>query len=150
VNTSINHTVALVSFTYSQHSLTQHNRRASRDLDPVAAPATTHIETALGSEESPITRHTRGTRLASSAPPPGDRPTHFSLSSLSPALSRLRCQLIGSRCYLTLHWQLLRRLSFKILHEVRLKCKVKVKFSYTRYRALGPERIPVYRQSARR
>ena len=28
--------------------------------------------------------------------------------------------------------------------------KVKVKFSDTRYRALGPELIPVYRQSARR
>ena len=28
-------------------------------------------------------------------------------------------------------------------------CK-KVKFSHTRYRALGPELIPVYRQSARR
>jgi len=28
--------------------------------------------------------------------------------------------------------------------------KVKVKFSHTRYRALGPELIPVYRQSARR
>ena len=28
--------------------------------------------------------------------------------------------------------------------------KVKVKFSHTRYRALGPEPIPVYRQSARR
>ena len=27
---------------------------------------------------------------------------------------------------------------------------VKVKFSHTRYRALGPELIPVYRQSARR
>ena len=27
--------------------------------------------------------------------------------------------------------------------------KVKVKFSHTRYRALGPELIPVYRQSAR-
>ena len=26
----------------------------------------------------------------------------------------------------------------------------KVKFSHTRYRALGPELIPVYRQSARR
>ena len=26
----------------------------------------------------------------------------------------------------------------------------KVKFSYTRYRSLGPELIPVYRQSARR
>jgi len=30
------------------------------------------------------------------------------------------------------------------------KGKVKVKFSHTRYRALGPELIPVYRQSARR
>ena len=29
-------------------------------------------------------------------------------------------------------------------------CKVKVKFSHTRYRVLGPELIPVYRQSARR
>ena len=29
-------------------------------------------------------------------------------------------------------------------------CKGKVKFSHTRYRALGPELIPVYRQSARR
>jgi len=28
--------------------------------------------------------------------------------------------------------------------------KKKVKFSHTRYRALGPELIPVYRQSARR
>ena len=28
--------------------------------------------------------------------------------------------------------------------------KLKVKFSHTRYRALGPELIPVYRQSARR
>ena len=28
--------------------------------------------------------------------------------------------------------------------------KVKVKFSHTRYRALGPELIAVYRQSARR
>jgi len=28
--------------------------------------------------------------------------------------------------------------------------KVKVKFSHTRYRALGPELIPVYTQSARR
>jgi len=30
------------------------------------------------------------------------------------------------------------------------KGKVKVKFSHTRYRALGPELILVYRQSARR
>jgi len=35
---------------------------------------------------------------------------------------------------------------------LRLPCckKVKVKASDTRYRALGPELIPVYRQSARR
>ena len=33
---------------------------------------------------------------------------------------------------------------------VQTKLKVKVKFSHTRYRALGPELIPVYRQSARR
>jgi len=29
-------------------------------------------------------------------------------------------------------------------------CKSKLKFSHTCYRALGPELIPVYRQSARR
>jgi len=33
--------------------------------------------------------------------------------------------------------------------DILLKVK-KVKFSHTRYRALGPELIPVYRQSARR
>ena len=33
----------------------------------------------------------------------------------------------------------------------KYKCQFKkVKFSHTRYRALGPELIPVYRQSARR
>ena len=31
-----------------------------------------------------------------------------------------------------------------------VKVKLKVKFSHTSYRALGPELIPVYRQSARR
>jgi len=31
-----------------------------------------------------------------------------------------------------------------------LQVKVKVKFSHTCYRALGPELIPVYRQSVRR
>ena len=35
---------------------------------------------------------------------------------------------------------------FYVLSDI----KVKVKFSHTRYRALGPELIPVYRQSARR
>ena len=34
-------------------------------------------------------------------------------------------------------------------HLISVKIK-KVKFSHTRYRALGPELIPVYRQSARR
>ena len=34
--------------------------------------------------------------------------------------------------------------------HLRVRTKVKVKFSRTRYRALGPELIPVYRQSARR
>ena len=32
----------------------------------------------------------------------------------------------------------------------RTVVKVKVKFFHARYRALGPELIPVYRQSARR
>ena len=36
------------------------------------------------------------------------------------------------------------------LHGYRLYKVKKVKFSHTRYRALGPELIPVYRQSARR
>jgi len=34
--------------------------------------------------------------------------------------------------------------------DVIFTCKVKVKFTHTRYGALGPELIPVYRQSARR
>jgi len=34
--------------------------------------------------------------------------------------------------------------------EFCMAIKVKVKFSDTRYGALGPELIPVYRQSARR
>ena len=33
---------------------------------------------------------------------------------------------------------------------MQISCSLKVKFSHTRYRALGPELIPVYRQSARR
>ena len=32
----------------------------------------------------------------------------------------------------------------------KLICKVKIKYSHTRHRALGPELIPVYRQSTRR
>jgi len=34
--------------------------------------------------------------------------------------------------------------------DALIACLKKVKFSHTRYRALGPELIPVYRQSARR
>jgi len=34
--------------------------------------------------------------------------------------------------------------------DALITCVKKVKFSHTRYRALGPELIPVYRQSARR
>ena len=45
-------------------------------------------------------------------------------------------------------------LAFLHSHVSRLHSQfvhlVKVKFSHTRYRALGPELIPVYRQSARR
>jgi len=37
-----------------------------------------------------------------------------------------------------------------LLCGLMIHVKVKVKFSHTRYRALGPELIPVYRQSARR
>jgi len=42
------------------------------------------------------------------------------------------------------------RLGLKGMIMVSQSKKVKVKFSHTRYRALGPELIPVYRQSARR
>jgi len=38
----------------------------------------------------------------------------------------------------------------KKLVQTKVSSKSKVKFSHTRYRALGPELIPVYRQSARR
>jgi len=37
-----------------------------------------------------------------------------------------------------------------IIISLSLDAQLKVKFSHTRYRALGPELIPVYRQSARR
>ena len=45
--------------------------------------------------------------------------------------------------------------SFSILvlslkYRSHYQLKLKVKFSHTRYRALGPELIPVYRQSAHR
>ena len=38
----------------------------------------------------------------------------------------------------------------KYIYKLDNGKKVKVKFSHTRYPALGPELIPVYRQSARR
>ena len=37
-----------------------------------------------------------------------------------------------------------------VMMMMMVKLKLKVKFSHTHYRALGPELIPVYRQSARR
>ena len=37
-----------------------------------------------------------------------------------------------------------------VILYIRVTVILKVKFSHTRYRALGPELIPVYRQSARR
>ena len=37
-----------------------------------------------------------------------------------------------------------------VRQSVTSRYSKKVKFSHTRYRALGPELIPVYRQSARR
>ena len=39
---------------------------------------------------------------------------------------------------------------FNVALQLTKKVKVKVKFSHTRYRALGPELMPVYWQSARR
>ena len=39
------------------------------------------------------------------------------------------------------------RLKARLLRRLSVRSK-KVKFSHTRYRALGPELIPVYRQSA--
>ena len=42
------------------------------------------------------------------------------------------------------------QIGFTFLMPAHLGKVSKVKFSHTRYRALGPELIPVYRQSARR
>jgi len=62
------------------------------------------------------------------------------------------------RCVLNTHvdrpcWQ--KHYLFTICYKFKIRhifpsVKSKVKFSHTRYRALGPELIPVYRQSARR
>ena len=56
------------------------------------------------------------------------------------------CRLWYQKCFSS-------RINLHMLHECTvlssLSCK-KVKFSHTRYRALGLELIPVYRQSARR
>jgi len=38
----------------------------------------------------------------------------------------------------------------RVKNSAAVNIDKKVKFSHTRYRALGPELIPVYRQSARR
>ena len=42
------------------------------------------------------------------------------------------------------------QIGFTFLVPADLGKKVNVKFSHTRYQALGPELIPVYRQSAHR
>jgi len=42
------------------------------------------------------------------------------------------------------------RLDAVNVYIIDVKCKKSIKFSYTRYRALGLKLIPVYRQSARR
>jgi len=70
--------------------------------------------------------------------------SHENLKDLS--TSRVRCS------HFTLgnpksHFSSIHNTSDYLCHLTR---KVKVKFSHTRYRALGPELIPVYRQSARR
>jgi len=53
----------------------------------------------------------------------------------------LTCRLLLNTC----DTQPRRRLITTALLKLRLRLKVKVKFSHTRYRALGPELIPVYR-----
>jgi len=50
-----------------------------------------------------------------------------------------------------LHATISQPISIRGLHHDKMQNdNKKVKFSHTRYRALGPELIPVYRQSARR
>ena len=55
-----------------------------------------------------------------------------------------------SSCECNIHGIYMQRLQALQVLVKRYAEKVKVKFSHTRYRALGPELIPEYRQSARR
>jgi len=66
---------------------------------------------------------------------------HHPLETTNPSHCRLSSTLITSVTDYNMHQTFL---------VISLVCKVKVKASHTRYRALGPELIPVYRQSARR
>ena len=73
---------------------------------------------------------------------------------LQPPLLR-KCKNCTAKKKTTLSIQINRKISHFAKNNHRECCllnvkKVKVKFSHTRYRALGPELIPVYRQSARR
>jgi len=72
---------------------------------------------------------------------------------LSTSMSRLYSRLTRSysdppTAHNATHFAIMLRTSASIVN--RWLKKVKVKFSHTRYRALGPELISVYRQSARR
>ena len=48
------------------------------------------------------------------------------------------------------NWLFAKSAATKLLFMLLTCALVEAKFSHTRYRALGPELIPVYRQSARR
>ena len=73
------------------------------------------------------------------SPAPGTLTSHALLAQAS----RERMTSVGCRHPAT-------HLEFIYLRESSDGKGKKVKFSHTRYRALGPELIPVYRQSARR
>jgi len=66
------------------------------------------------------------------------------------------CQTVTTRCFIETDGRLELEKKTEVSFDMSYATitgntgKVKVKFSHTRYRALGPELIPVYRQSARR
>ena len=68
-------------------------------------------------------------------------------STLSPLLFVIVVEAIPMEFRVALPWELLYADDLAVIAETEGK---KVKFSHTRYRALGRELIPVYRQSARR
>ena len=74
-------------------------------------------------------------------------------SALSQLLLVIVMEAISREFRVALHWELLFADDLAVIAETeeelikRLNGK-RVKFSHTRYRALGPELIPVYRQSA--